>query len=382
MALARGRYVQEGKEGIYHCFSRCVRRAFLYGLDNHTGRDFSHRKKWLVDRLRQLAGIFAVDVCAYAVMDNHYHAVLRTRPDVVAGWSDQEVAIRWLTLFPRLRGLGRAALPAVDEQIRLLVQCPERIAMLRKRLCSLSWFMGRLNEFIARAANKEDKVKGRFWESRFKCQVLLDDAAIAACMVYVDLNPIRAAMARTPEESKFTSIQERIRAWHKAKRIQNSLSASAVRSIHYKPPLVDAPMSKNPGKISNRIPESVPALSVSLKDAAFSTGWLCPISSGINQRGILSITTAEYLDLVDKSGRVIRSDKRGKIDAELEPFLLRIGVNPEVWPETISRFGCKFHLAAGLLSNLRSFADQIGRRWFKGVAAARASFAVSPPILV
>ena len=75
--------------------------------------------------------------------------------------------------------------------------------------------MGRLNEFIARAANKEDSVKGRFWESRFKCQNLLDDAAIAACMVYVDLNPIRAALAATPEESDFTSIQERIRAWHK-----------------------------------------------------------------------------------------------------------------------------------------------------------------------
>ena len=75
--------------------------------------------------------------------------------------------------------------------------------------------MGRLNEFIARAANKEDKVKGRFWESRFKCQALLDEAAIAACMVYVDLNPIRAGLAATPEESDFTSIQERIRAWQK-----------------------------------------------------------------------------------------------------------------------------------------------------------------------
>jgi len=210
MALPRSKYVKEGQEGVYHCFSRCVRRAFLCGYDTLTQRDFSHRKTWLVDRLRHLAAIFAIEVCAYAIMENHYHTVLRTRPDIVATWSDWDVAFRWLTLFP----LKDATVPPADEQIRALADCPERIAQLRKRLCSLSWFMGRLNEFIARAANKEDSVKGRFWESRFKCQNLLDDAAIAACMVYVDLNPIRAALAATPEESNFTSIQQRIRAWH------------------------------------------------------------------------------------------------------------------------------------------------------------------------
>jgi putative transposase len=98
MGLPRSVYVQEGQEGVYHCFSRCVRRAFLSGFDVLTGRDFSHRKGWLVDRLRHLAGIFAIDVCAYAIMENHYHTIVRTRPDIVAGWSDRELAIRWLTL--------------------------------------------------------------------------------------------------------------------------------------------------------------------------------------------------------------------------------------------------------------------------------------------
>ena len=131
MAFPRSKYVQEGKVGVYHCFSRCVRRAFLYGYDAHTGRDFSHRKAWLVNRLRKLAGIFAVEVCAYAVMENHYHTVLRTRPDIADRWSDQEVASRWLTLFPRMKGRGK--LP-VEEQIRALVNYPEYIATLRKRL--------------------------------------------------------------------------------------------------------------------------------------------------------------------------------------------------------------------------------------------------------
>ena len=63
MALPRSKYVQEGHEGVYHCFTRCGRRAFLQGFDALTGRDFSHRKAWLVDRLRYLAAVFAIEVC-------------------------------------------------------------------------------------------------------------------------------------------------------------------------------------------------------------------------------------------------------------------------------------------------------------------------------
>src|SRR5512136_115141 len=198
MALPRSKYVQEGQEMVYHCFSRCVRRSFLCGFDVVTGRDFSHRKAWVVYRLRHLAAIFAIEVCAYAIMDTHDHTILRTRPDLADSWSDQEVARRWLTLFPRQRDLTGTPLPPAEKDICALADCTERIAKLRRRLCSLSWFMGQLNEFIARAANKEDGISGRFWEGRFKCQALLDVAAIVACMVYVDLNPIRAGLAATP----------------------------------------------------------------------------------------------------------------------------------------------------------------------------------------
>src|SRR5512139_3149838 len=212
MGLPRKRYVKDGQEGVYHCFSRCVRRAFLCGFDTVTNRDFSHRKALLLDRLRFLASIFAIDVCAYAILENHYHLILRLIPQIMAAWSSRDVAVRWLTLFPHRDRLTGEPLPPTELQIASLVSNPERIEELRKRLCSLSWFMGRLNEFIARIANKEDDVKGRFWESRFKCQNLLDDASITACMVYVDLNPIRAGLAATPEKSDFTSIQERIRS--------------------------------------------------------------------------------------------------------------------------------------------------------------------------
>jgi REP element-mobilizing transposase RayT len=381
MALPRSKYVQEGQEGVYHCFSRCVRRAFLYGFDAVTRRDFSHRKAWLVERLRFLAAIFAIEVCAYAVMENHYHTVLRTRPDIVSTWTDQEVARRWLKLFPRHRDLQGADLPPAEKDIRTLTDCPERIAQLRERLSSLSWFMGRLNEYMARAANKEDKVKGRFWESRFKCQALLDEAAIAACMVYVDLNPIRAGLAGSPELSDFTSIQERIRAWQKEAMTLASVSSQEAEGIQTGSSATDMSVLEKADRADNPTLDPILTGNKPIEEAALSTCWLCPIESDYQRRGILQMTTTEYIDLVDMSGRMIRFDKRGAIDADLAPILLRIGANPEAWLETVSRFGSKFRLAAGLLSNLRRFADQLGRQWLKGVASARAAFAASPPQL-
>ncbi len=349
MGFPRSRYVKDGEEGLYHCISRCVRRAFLCGSDALTGRDFSHRKTLIVDRLRYLATIFAIEVCAYAIMENHYHSILRTRPDIVASWPDREVAIRWLTLFPKR--LPRSVSPAspTEEQIRELLDRPLRIVELRKRLSSLSWFMGRLNEHIARIANKEDDVKGRFWEGRFKCQALLDDAATVSCMVYVDLNLIRANLAGTPEESDFTSIQERIRVW------QNQFHLASLA-------------------LDNRVSTTDRPLACSSP----SVSWLCPISSNSQQRGILAMTETEYYDLVDKSGRMIRSDKPGAIDANLAPILRRIGANPDAWMDTISQFERKFRLAAGLVSHMRLFADHIGSRWLKGLKAARTAFAALP----
>ena len=216
MGLPRSKYVNEEQEGVYHCFNRCVRRAFLCGFDALTGRDFSHRKAWLVDRLRHLAAIFAIEVCAYAVLENHYHSrsphPARHRRPLVGSGSGNPLAD---TLPPSSRQEAAPRFHLSKSKSAPLRIVPNASPSCAGACRSLSWFMGRLNEFIARAANKEDQVKGRFWESRFKCQALLDEAAIAACMVYVDLNPIRAGLAATPEESDFTSIQERIRAWHK-----------------------------------------------------------------------------------------------------------------------------------------------------------------------
>ncbi|MBW9267977.1 MAG: hypothetical protein K1563_19490, partial [Candidatus Thiodiazotropha sp. (ex. Lucinisca nassula)] len=83
----------------YHCVSRCVRRAFLCGVDTLTGKSYEHRRQWIVDRIKQLSDNFAIDTCAYSVMSNHYHIIVHVDAERAAEWSEQEVIERWDHLF-------------------------------------------------------------------------------------------------------------------------------------------------------------------------------------------------------------------------------------------------------------------------------------------
>ncbi len=83
----------------YHCVARCVRRAFLCGEDSVSGESFEHRRQWIVDRLHELADIFAIDICAYAIMHNHYHVILRVDADRALAWDTNTVIKRWHCLF-------------------------------------------------------------------------------------------------------------------------------------------------------------------------------------------------------------------------------------------------------------------------------------------
>lgn len=193
----------------YHCISRCVRRAYLCGDDPISGRNFDHRKRWLVERIKQLASFFAIDVCAYAIMSNHYHLVLHVNLEAAGSWSDEEVIRRWTSVFP-----GNARLiETLQKNARSKAaqkKLAQQIAIWRERLSDMSWYMRCLNESVARRANREDECSGRFWEGRFKSQALLDEKALVTCMAYVDLNPVRAGIADSLDASDFTSIQERL----------------------------------------------------------------------------------------------------------------------------------------------------------------------------
>ncbi|MCF6289202.1 MAG: transposase, partial [Proteobacteria bacterium] len=209
MTLARKYLIAPEDTPYYHVMSRCVRRAFLCGVDKYSGNNYEHRRGLIVERVKFLASVFNLDVCAYAVMSNHYHLVLKINS--TENWDEKQVLTYWSSLCkPKLicqkflnnEPQGKAELEMVYLQTDIY----------RKRLMSISWFMKMLNEYIAKTCNLEDDVKGHFFESRFKSQALLDERALLTCMAYVDLNPIRAAMARSPEHSDYTSIQERIKS--------------------------------------------------------------------------------------------------------------------------------------------------------------------------
>ena len=194
---------------FYHCVSRCVRRSFLCGIDDYSGQSYEHRREWVERRMLFLSSVFAIDICAYAVMSNHVHVVLHVDVKQLMAWTDNEIVRRWHllhkgTLLTQMFARGDTL--SQGQQLTL----DDTIIEYRKRLHDISWLMRNLNEYIAREANKEDDCSGRFWEGRFKSQALLDEAAIIACMAYVDLNPIRAKIADTPETSKHTSIQNRL----------------------------------------------------------------------------------------------------------------------------------------------------------------------------
>lgn len=299
MARPRSEQIDLEATPFYHCYTRCVRRSYLCGNDPLTGTDFSHRREWIVARLEQLTTIFAIQICSYAIMSNHYHLVLYVHLAQAKQWTDKEVFNRWKQLFPKDAKKWATAEP---------VQFKERIALWRERLMSVSWFMRCLNELIACLANKEDDCTGSFWEGRFKCQALLDEGAVLAAMTYVDLNPIHANIAKTPESSDFTSIQKRI-LYLKQQQCGNEIEINNSMQPSQLVPFVN-----------NSISKPTPHLSLRLTD---------------------------YLLLVDETGRMGREDNKGRISKNCEPILTRLNLNPASWLQMVQGLETDFAQAIG-----------------------------------
>ena len=338
---------------IVHCSHRCVRQAFLCGDDPYSGRSYGHRREWIRTRMEFLASIYGMDCLTYSLLSNHMHVVLRSRPDVVATWSDREVARRWLVLHPlRKKKDGSPAVPSQDE-IKSLVKQRKRLKVLRKRLSDISWYMKELAENIARCSNREDEVTGHFWEGRFKSKLILDEAGLLACAAYVDLNPIRAAMAETPETSDYTGAKDRI----------DDLVTRGKNSR----------VSDHDWERSRRRTRSGWLSPIEIDESRDPTG---PDASRDGRRaswkGFLSISLSKYLELLDWTGREIREGKQGAIPQHLDDILTRLGLNSSGWCELVKSFRLRFRRAVGTPAHLQAEARRRGQRWLQAPGAASA----------
>ena len=290
MTRRRCDIIDEDFPTLCHCMSRCVRHAHLLS-DDPDPVIASERRDWVFDDIIRAAKVLAVEVICVSVMGNHIHIIIFTRPDIVAEWSDEPCARQWLEVYPPLKSGKRV--PVTEEHVADILNDYKYLDGVRRRLSSVGEFHKLVKQPTAKRANKQDGVTGAFWSGRFKSKPILDELALLATMVYVDLNPVRAGIAETPESSSHTSIQERIRL-RQAYSLQQSYQG--------------------------RVPTND-------QDGS----WLCPFGGDPEMNPLAGVTLEDYLALVDWTGRIIRSDKRGAIDDARPPILERLGVEAGGW---------------------------------------------------
>lgn len=312
MTIARRNQFRLDVTPYYHCITRCVRRAFLCGYDKVSGTRYEHRKEWIERHLLLLSEVFCIEIAGYAVMSNHYHVVLYIDQTRAEALSDSDVMDRWMRLY---KGPVLMQRYAAGETLRTeeLDAVRKTIGKWREELTNISRFMGHLNQTISRRANREDDCRGRFWESRFKMQAILDLKALISTLCYVDLNPVRAGVAKKPEDSKHTSIYRRLRV----------LSSGLLRFR------VSSARSSLQQKLGNYIP----------------------------------IAFEDYLALLDCTGRYLSHGKRGYISGDEPPILARLGLSSKSWIDGHTGRGRWISRAVGSPEAVQRYCDSFGQRW-------------------
>lgn len=317
MTKARTHVFDTQNTAAYHYYAHCVRGAWLCGSGHNSSRPLEQRQDWIEARVLDLCESFSVGMFAWAIMDNHLHLVIVVDPQMPQTWTDLDVAHRWcrITQIP-----GATKDPKkLERDVANLAMNPAGLEEKRQWLGSLSWFMRHLNEGIARRANREDGNRGHFWEGRYGCRKLLDDNAMIAGMVYVDLNPIRAGMVDTLGDSQYTTIHRRLR----------SLANGATRD--------DAQLWPIAGPVTGYGPD---------------------------------LSNRQYINMVDCMGRQPRPGK-GAIDANAPPALAGANGRPAGWQELYANFQNGFGSAVGSEAALTAHARSQGQCWIRGIGLAR-----------
>jgi REP element-mobilizing transposase RayT len=372
-----------------HVVQRVVRKAFLAGVDRDTGTDYSFRKEWIRRRLEALASVFAVDVLAYAIMSNHMHQILRNRPDVAAAWTDRQVAIRWLRVFPGRRIEEHLAEPT-ENDVKTLCADKDRLAQIRGRLSDISWFMRALAEPIARMANRQDECTGRFWEGRFKAQRIVDEAGLLACSMYVDLNPVRAAIAAGPDDSVHTSAYDRIEA-DKGRQIDSAaFDLMPVATAQAGQQIRDTPVARL--REDRKAKQRNPTGRRVRRDA-----WLSPLKlnpgklsadaevhgDGLrcSDRGFLKLDWTDYKRLLRWTAKQNADGQSADETVATPPgslasTLSQIGIEASMWRDLVWNWPKYFGRSScvGSPESMKADAARTGRRFHRGQVAAAPCF--------
>ncbi len=277
MRRPRSERIPVGTAGIWHITSRCVRRERLLEAPG--------ARAWLADRLAAWLDVLAVDLLGYALMGNHFHLVLRTRPDVAKGWSVSEVRQRWAAL--RAVADGRPA--TVGSTPKAGPWEAGDTALARAELSHPGVMLKAVKEGLARRLNLQTGATGHVWEGRYHDVALIDAGGVLAALVYVDLNPVRAGLAPMPGVSVFCSAR------------------------HRRAPDLTAEDAALAGRL--RVLEGHPLLD----------------GEGQHQ-GSWSWTSGQVADLTEATAQALR-DPQASLPAWAEALLPRLGIRRSAWAE-------------------------------------------------
>jgi REP element-mobilizing transposase RayT len=283
----------EGEVETHHVYSRVAQQKHLCGVDLDTGIDYSYRRGMIRALLLLLGDLFAVDIANYSILSNHFHGLLRSRPDIVETWSDEQCAWNYKMLWPSWDGSQWNRTPT-DQDIRSVLAAPETLARARVALGSISSFMARLKQPLSRVFNSEMKTAGHFWESRFGNRLLISDEDALCCSFYCDLNQVRAGMANSLIESNNSGIQDRILAEQARSEWIEKHSLDEWNLL-----LEDLEKGKAIGLDEETLREF------------YRDGWLAPIS----EDGPLA--TSEAIIIAEASGNPVELSKMVRLDSGL-----------------------------------------------------------------
>ena len=376
--IARAEVFAHDEVTIIHVMNRVVRRCFLMGDDPVSGKNFDHRKDWIENELRRLSAQFGIDLLDFAILSNHVHLILRSRPDRVKDWDDAEVARHWWFLCPQRKQPDGSAAEPTQAEIDRIRNDPVKLTNIRQRLSDISWWMRLLCQKIAQMANAEDGEVGKFWQSRYRAVRLLDETAVLAASAYVALNPIRAGIAETLEASDYTSVQRRIEARMAADSPAQAAVATEAGAVEHPPgepqptpPAAEGDSAKSQAVVQPSEPDGFLA-PVSLAERHNPVG-SHPSRNGqrCSDKGYLAMTTDEYLALLDWTARQQSGDKRGRTPESLPPVLERLSLSPKAWCVLVSQFGRLFHVVAGRPTVIDETRSRVRQQRYRVKPAAR-----------